>query len=192
MSAEIRDRPARRQNHHVTAVITHRVRPGREAGYEAWIKGISADARTFPGHLGVSILRPEPGVSTDYVVVLQFDTCDHLTDWLESGVRKEWIDRVQPMIQERENIQILTGLEAWFQLPSTKPQSAPKRYKQAVLVWMAVVLVGLLVSPQVAPLLRGLPWVLQVLINGAISVVLLTYVIMPQLTQWFRGWLFAP
>jgi antibiotic biosynthesis monooxygenase (ABM) superfamily enzyme len=26
---------------HVTAVITHRVRPGRETGYEEWLKGTS-------------------------------------------------------------------------------------------------------------------------------------------------------
>jgi antibiotic biosynthesis monooxygenase (ABM) superfamily enzyme len=179
------------QGQHVTAVITHRVRSGRADGYEGWIKGIAAAARNFPGHLGVSILRPQPGVSSDYVNVLRFDTCKHLTDWLNSDIRKDWIERVQPLIQEQESIQILTGLESWFQLPQQPGHGAPKRYKQAILVWVGVMIVSLLVTPLVAPLLQSLPSVLKVAVNVAITVALLSYVIMPRLTQWFKGWLFA-
>ncbi|MEM9809566.1 MAG: antibiotic biosynthesis monooxygenase [Cyanobacteria bacterium P01_D01_bin.56] len=95
------DTSYRSADQHVTAVITHRVRTGRQEGYETWIKGISAAARKFSGHLGVSILRPQPEAAPDYVIVLQFDTCNHLTAWLQSDVRKDWIDRVQPLIQEQ-------------------------------------------------------------------------------------------
>jgi hypothetical protein len=180
------------RQHHVTAVITHRVKPGRMEGYEEWIKGISAAAREFDGHLGVNILRPQPGSSpADYVIVLQFDTCDHLTGWLRSDTRKTWIERVQPLIQEQETIQILTGLEGWFQLPKQSGPKAPRRYKQAMLVWVGVMLVSLTVAPLVAPILESLPWFLAMAINVAITVSLLTYVIMPLLTRWFRGWLFA-
>jgi antibiotic biosynthesis monooxygenase (ABM) superfamily enzyme len=184
------DRPMSK-HHHVTAVITHRVRSGREAGYETWIKGISADARQFAGHLGVNILRPQPGGSSDYVIVLQFDSCPHLNAWLNSDIRKGWIDRVQPLIQEQESVQVLTGLEGWFQLPAQAAPTAPKRYKQAFLVWVGVMLVSLLVHPLFAPIMQYLPWLLRVAVSVAITVVLLSYVIMPRLTQWFRGWLFA-
>lgn len=180
------------RNHHVTAVITHRVRSGREAGYEEWLKGIAAAARQFDGHLGVNILRPQPGAAfSDYVAVLQFETCEHLTGWLRSDIRKEWIERAQPLIQDKETIQVLTGLEGWFQLPSQPMQAAPKRYKQAVLVWVGVMVASLFVAPLMAPLLAPLPMLLRTAIGVAITVVLLTYVIMPQLTRWFKGWLFA-
>ena len=176
---------------HVTAVITHRVKTGRQEGYETWIKGISAAAREFEGHLGVSILRPQPDATPDYVIVLQFDACDHLTAWLRSDIRKSWIERVQPLIQEQETVQILSGLESWFQLPKQPVHTAPKRYKQAILVWVGVMMVSLGVSPLVTPLLSALPWLLKVAVNVAITVVLLSYVIMPRLTRWFKGWLFA-
>ncbi len=176
---------------HVTAVITHRVKTGRQEGYEIWIKGISAAAREFEGHLGVSILRPQPDATPDYVIVLQFDACDHLTAWLRSDIRKSWIERVQPLIQEQETVQILSGLESWFQLPKQPVHTAPKRYKQAILVWVGVMTVSLGVSPLVVPLLSALPWLLKVAVNVAITVVLLSYVIMPRLTRWFKGWLFA-
>ncbi|MEL7223839.1 MAG: antibiotic biosynthesis monooxygenase [Cyanobacteria bacterium J06576_12] len=179
------------QNQFVTAVITHRVSDGRAEGYEEWIKGISAAARAFPGHMGVSLLRPQPGASLDYVIVLQFEAQERLSAWLNSDVRRDWIERVQPLIQEQESVQILSGLEAWFQLPSQPMHKTPKRYKQAALVWLGVTSVALIVSPLIAPLLMPLPWVLRVAINVAITVALLTYVIMPQLTRWFKQWLFA-
>ncbi len=186
-----RDSPMVDKTQHVTAVITHRVRSGREAGYEEWIKGIAADARQFEGHLGVNILRPQPGATSDYVIVLQFNSCPNLDAWLSSDIRKHWIDRVQPLIQEQESVQVLTGLEGWFQLPSQVTPKAPKRYKQAILVWVGVMMVSLFVHPLIAPMMQYLPWLLQVAVSVAITVVLLSYVIMPRLTRWLKGWLFA-
>jgi antibiotic biosynthesis monooxygenase (ABM) superfamily enzyme len=143
---------------HVTAVITHRVCPGREAGYEEWLKGIAADSRNFDGYQGAHILRPELGVTTDHVVVLQFDTCQHLETWMQSETRKGWVERVQPLIREPESIKTLTGLEPWFQLPSQPSHSPPKRYKQAILVWIGVASISLLVTPHVAALLTSWPY----------------------------------
>ncbi|MEB3353366.1 MAG: antibiotic biosynthesis monooxygenase [Cyanobacteriota bacterium] len=174
----------------VTAVITHRVRPGREAGYEEWIKGIAADARNFSGYLGAHILRPELGLSSDYTIVVQFDTCPHLEAWMQSETRKSWIERVNPLIREPESIKMLSGLEPWFQLPGPSPHSAPKRYKQAILVWIAVVSISLLVSPHVNALLSSWPMVLRLSINMGITVLLLTYWVMPFLTRIFKNWLF--
>ncbi|MEM7772763.1 MAG: antibiotic biosynthesis monooxygenase [Cyanobacteria bacterium P01_A01_bin.37] len=178
-------------SHHVTAVISHRVKAGRKKGYEEWIRGIAAAAREFDGHLGVSILRPQSDSSPDYVIVLQFDTCDHLTGWLHSDIRKGWIERAKPLIEAKEHIQILTGLESWFQLPKQPGSMAPKRYKQAILVWVGVIAVSLVVGPIVAPVLSSLHWLLQMLIEVAITVAILSYVVMPTLTRWFKRWLFS-
>ena len=183
--------PSTDRTQHVTAVITHRVKSGQEGSYEKWIKGISAAARAFDGHLGVNILRPQPSSPSDYTIVLRFDTCGHLTAWLNSKTRKAWIEKVKPFIREQETMQILTGLESWFQLPSQTGSSAPKRYKQALLIWLGVMSVSLFVSPWIAPLLAPLPWLLRVSINVAVTVTVLSYVIMPWLTRRFRHWLFA-
>lgn len=192
MSVNAIDSDSGDRSQHVTAVITHRVKAGLTQEYEDWIRGISAAARGFTGHLGVSILRPQPESHPDYTIVLQFDTCDRLNAWLNSDIRNAWIERVHPLIQERETVQILTGLESWFQLPKRGTPPAPQRYKQAILVWIGVMLVALLVSPLVAPVLDSLPWPLGLAVNVAITVVLLSYVIMPQLTRRFKRWLSAP
>jgi hypothetical protein len=177
--------------HHVTAVITHRVKPGREKGYEAWMKGIAAAAREFEGHLGISILRPQPGTPPDYVIVLQFDECDRLQAWLQSEVRRDWFERAKPLIYPQENIQILTGLESWFQIPTQSASLTPKRYKQTILVWGAVMVVNLAVTPFVEPLWRSLPALLATALNSAVTVFLLIYLLLPNLTRWFKGWLLS-
>jgi antibiotic biosynthesis monooxygenase (ABM) superfamily enzyme len=182
----------RPQGQLVTAVISQRVREGREPGYEEWMKGIAAAARDFEGHLGISILRPQPGSPPDYVIVLQFDTCDHLQAWLKSEVRQRWLERVQPLVKdEGDTIQILTGLESWFQLPKASGAIAPKRYKQAILVWVGVMAASLVVTPLIRPLLAPLPGLLALSLSVAITVILLSYIIMPNLTRWFKPWLFS-
>ena len=174
----------------VTAVITHRVRPGREAGYEEWLKGIAADAGRFDGYQGAHILRPQMGISPDHVVVVQFDTCAHLEAWMQSETRKGWVERVQPLIREPESIKTITGLEPWFQLPGRPSQAPPKRYKQAILVWVGVASTFSAVSPLLAALLSSWPAIILTLVKLTIMVWLLNYVVMPFLTRCFKGWLF--
>lgn len=174
----------------VTAVITHRVRPGREAGYDAWLQGIAADARNCTGYLGAHILRPELGVSSDHVIVVQFETCQQLDAWMQSPTRQGWITRVRPLIFEPESVKVLTGLEPWFQLPEAGKPPIPKRYKQAILVWIAVAGLSLLLGPVVGKVLASWPEILRLLVNTGIMVTLLTYWVMPFFTRRFKGWLF--
>lgn len=174
----------------VTAVITHRIRPGREAGYEDWLEGIAADARGFNGYLGAHILRPELGVSSDHVIIVQFETCQHLEAWMQSETRRRWIERVEPLIREPEAVRVLTGLEPWFQLPGKTRQTSPKRYKQALLVWLGVAGLSLFLAPLLGWLLGSWPQPLRLVINTGITVVILTYWLMPWLTQRLKGWLF--
>ena len=108
---------------------------------------------------------------------------------MQSESRKGWIERVKPLISEPESVKTLTGLEPWFQLPSQPTHSPPKRYKQAILVWVGVASTFLVVSPLVAALLSSWPGILMMLIKLTIMVGLLTYGVMPFLTRRFQGWL---
>lgn len=176
--------------YHVTAVITHLVKPGREKGYEEWMRGIIPVAKTFEGHLGVNVLRPQKGIHSEYIIVLHFDHHQHLQAWLDSEVRREWIERVKPLIQAPEDVQILTGLETWFVLPRRSQKAPPKRYKMALLTWLAVFLTLSVVARVLRPLLTLLPGVLAQLITIGAVVWILTYVLMPQLTRLFYKWLY--
>ncbi|PZV08992.1 MAG: antibiotic biosynthesis monooxygenase [Leptolyngbya sp.] len=174
----------------VTAIVSHVVRPGREQGYEEWVHGIAADARTFKGHLGVSTIRPHDHTHPEYVVILKFDRYGNLKTWLESDIRREWIERLQPLIEQPESIQTLTGLETWFSLPNQPLKSPPPRYKMAIVTWMGVFVTLTVVSRLFAPILSNLPILLNQLITTGLVVALLTYLIMPRLTRLFKRWLY--
>ncbi len=178
------------ETHQVTAIISHFIRSGREQGYEEWLHGIATDAHQFKGHLGVNVIRPCDPTHPEYVAIVRFDHYNNLKTWLESSVRQEWLERLQPLIEKPETIQTLTGLETWFTLPNKPMKAPPPRYKMAVVTWLGVFLTISILNRLLVPLLVGLPVLLTTLLVTGLTVALLTYGIMPRLTQLFRKWLY--
>ncbi len=177
-----------RQNQQVTAIISHYIRPGRESGYEEWLQGISQTARQFEGHEGVTILRPQPGSRTEYVIILRFNNYKNLCQWMKSSERKEWIERANPLTEKPENVQILTGLEALVSLPNNASAPPPK-YKTAFVTWIGVFSCASILGHFLAPYLAGFPFLLRQAIMTGLVVMLLAYVVMPWLTRLFYQWL---
>lgn len=76
-----------------TVVLAKRVRPGMEAEFEAWQRGIGEAAQAYPGFEAAEMVRPVPGVQDEYVIVFRFESSDTLVQWLESEERADWIAR---------------------------------------------------------------------------------------------------
>ena len=174
----------------VTAVIHHDVQPGMAARYEQWLKKIIPVAAAFPGHLGVSILRPAAGTGS-YVVTLRFDAMRAAQHWFDSGERARLMEEVQPLLADEENVETRTGIEFWFDAPEQRRAPAWKQF----MLTLSVIL----------PLTMIVPWVLSLLVPfapllgrylvshvlvAALIVALMTYVIMPRLTRLAAGWLY--
>jgi len=149
------------ENHQVTAIISHLVRLGREQGYEEWFYGIATAVGKFKGHLGVNMIRPRDQAHPEYVAIVRFDHYENLKKWLESDTRREWIERLQPLIEKPEAVQTLTGLETWFTLSDKPLKSPPPRYKMALITWLGVFITLAILSRLLAPLLFGLPLLLN-------------------------------
>ncbi len=174
----------------VTAIISHLVRPGREQGYEEWVHGIGAAAKTFEGHQGVNIICPCDHSNPEYVVILRFDRYANLKKWLESDIRREWIERLGPLIQKSEDIQTLTGLETWFHIPGKPPKAPPPRRKMVLVTWLGVFVTATVVGEIMSLVLSVLPPLVGRFITMGIVVVLLTYFVMPRLVKLFHPWLY--
>ena len=71
----------------VSAVISTRVKPGKEAEYRAWERKIAAAQSKARGLQGYRFEPPVPGVQDDYVAILRFDSEDNLNAWLDSPER---------------------------------------------------------------------------------------------------------
>jgi uncharacterized protein len=173
----------------VTAIASRRVKSGKEQEFEEWVTGILGAAAEFPGYLGSNVMRPSDPDDDEFQILFKFDHASNLKRWEESGERRTWLQRVQPLVHE-ENVRVLTGLETWFTLPSRPGEPAPPRYKMAIVTWIAVFPLATVIFALTHPLLGGLPTVIRTLVFTLIMVTTMTYVVMPRMTRLFSFWLY--
>jgi antibiotic biosynthesis monooxygenase (ABM) superfamily enzyme len=113
-------------------LYSRRVKPGREADFETWARGILAAAGQFPGHLGASVLDA-PG-SRERHILFSFADRRSLQVWLDSAERRHWLARVEELLEANRGWQQLTGLETWLKLPGSNVPTLkpPPRWR----VWL--------------------------------------------------------
>ena len=173
----------------VNSVITRTVKPGHEPAFETWLHGISQAAARFPGHHSVTILRPRAG-DREYTIVLQFDREENLKAWLESDVRREWVERSKADTEGEERRAVVSGLEHWFTLPGKAAPHRPPPWKMATLTILVVYPTILALNAILAPVLRSVPHPIGPLIVTICLTLLLTYLLMPNVTRLAYSWLY--
>jgi antibiotic biosynthesis monooxygenase (ABM) superfamily enzyme len=174
----------------VTVVISRRVKPGCEADFETFLAGVTAACGQFPGYMGSHIFRPASADDPEYRVIFRFDRLANLRRWETSEERQMWFTQAEALTESPPHIQVLTGLETWFTLPGKTAIVPPPRYKMALVTWLAVFPLITLISTLLQTQLGELPTVLRVMAITAIAVPTMTYLLMPQMTQIFAGWLY--
>jgi antibiotic biosynthesis monooxygenase (ABM) superfamily enzyme len=174
----------------VTTTVTRRVKPGHEPFYEQFLDGIIAAASQFPGYLGIEVFRPENASAGEYRTVYRFDTREHLQSWLDSAERATWLERAEPHVIGPMRMQVLTGLETWFTLPGRPGAAPPPRYKMAVLTWLTLFPLLTLVVVVFGPALESIPLVPRLAVTSAVTIPIMTWLVMPRVTRLLRGWLY--
>lgn len=174
----------------VTVVISRRVKPECKAEFELFLSGITTSCEKFHGHLGSNIFPPVNSDDPEYRIILKFDRLSNLRNWEASPERKYWFDIAEPLTVSPPQIQVLTGLETWFTLAGNTSITPPPRYKMTVVTWLAVFPLITFISLILKQQLSTLPLVFRVAIITAIAVPTMTYLLMPQMTKLFSGWLY--
>ncbi len=174
----------------VTIDISRRIKPGCEAAFEEILMGMIADAMKVEGHLGVNVFRPIDSRNPTYRVIFKFDRMSNLRRWEESDVRRQWLARMESLTLGAPETQVLTGLEAWFTLPGQRIITPPPRYKMTVITWLAIFPLIVGINLLFGAFLSSLPMLLRSLVLTVPLVLLMTYVVMPQMTRLFTGWLY--
>lgn len=174
----------------VTVSVSRRVLPGREADYEAWVRGIAEVAKGFKGQQGLNVLRPSDQTGGRYVLIYRFDSHDNAHAWESSDARAEWIAKLDGISDGDADRKTATGLEVWFDLPTVPAASQPPRHKMAVV--LIAVIFGLVLSLQVVlgPYIASWPRWSQTLTVVTLQVLAMTYLIMPLITALLKRWLF--
>ncbi|GGI97642.1 antibiotic biosynthesis monooxygenase [Streptomyces brasiliensis] len=165
-------------------VFTWEVKSGHESDFERWAHGMEREAAAFPGHEGVTWLRPE-GEGARYHAVVRFADTSALDRWMTSPQRAEWQQSAAPLVRPVRPHLATTGLETWFNVPgiSAKP---PARWKMSLVTILAVYPFALLYDGLVAEHFHG--WALRwrTAVFPIILAPLLTHAVMPWLSRVFR------
>ena len=173
----------------VTISIARQVVPGREADYEEWVRGITADALSFPGHMGVNVIKPTAS-SREYVTIFRYDSYAHMCAWRESELRKQWLQRLEGIVEGEDQERRGTGLEFWFSLPEL-PTAHPSPHKMATVLLVVVFVLVLMIKYLVAPFTGDWPESARLFLGVFLQVMLMTYLVMPRVTRMLKSWLYS-
>lgn len=173
----------------VSAVISTRVRPGREAQYRAWERRIAAAQTKAAGFQGYRFEPPIPQVQDHFVAILRFDNEANLQAWFDSPVRKKLVAEADSLTEEFHTRIARTGFDHWF--TGDKPAGVPV-WKQNMLVLLmlypVVFLFGFWVQAPLLVATLNLPFALALFLGNVVSIVLLNWLV-PWISGRFHWWL---
>jgi hypothetical protein len=144
--------------------------------------------RASKGFLAADLLPPEaPG--GDYQVVINFASEADLAAWDACPARAAIHARMREVAEAEPEYRSLSGLEAWF-APAVVPASMhPPRARMAVVTWLGIFPTVSFFLYFVLPYLQGLPFLPRTALLTGLIVMTMTWVVMPRLTRWMRGFL---
>jgi uncharacterized protein len=187
----VRDDEGGRKPAPVSAVISTRVKPGKEAEYRAWERRIAAAQSKAPGLQGYRFEPPVPGVQDDYVAILRFDNQANLQAWLDSPVRKKLVEEAEPLTVEF-HARMGTGFEQWFRDESNgaAPLSVWKMdFIVLLLLYPIVFLWGVWIGTPILQDRMNMPWALNLFVGNIFSVALTGFLVpwvANRMTWWLR------
>ena len=174
----------------IHCAITRIVREGKEAEFEEAIKRFVARSMGHHGTTGAHLLRPtDASRPREYGILRSFGSEEHMAEFYASDLFADWQAEVADLVEGDPVHRKLHGLEAFFRGDSGK---APPRWKMAVVTWLGVFPVVLFWSRLLAPQLSFIHPVLVTAVVVLAAVITLTWLVMPNLTKWFAGWLHKP
>ena len=137
----------------VTFIIQHKVRATHRQQYEQWLRDIGREAERYPGHLGTNVIRPLDAAG-QYTIIIRFDRYEHLKAWVESDVRRNYVRKVEPILEGGDRIEIKSGLDFWFTPPGVR---APNRFKQFLITFSAIYPLALVIPAGLSPAIEVMP-----------------------------------
>lgn len=167
-------------------VIEHEVSKQKEEEFTQWQHRIIQAASQFDGYLGTTVCPPIEHDIKWYIIV-QFDSPDRLTNWLESDIRLNLVEIGRQIFLSYKITHFTTGLERWF----VKQEAHPPAWKQILATLLGLYPTVMLLSLLQASLQWTSSWRFAdvMLLSNFISCCLLTWFVMPFVAWLLKAWL---
>ena len=202
MSEEDDDNNSNKHSKPVTVIVKRIAKKDKIKEFEEWLSGISKEVSRQNGNMGIDIIKPTPNISNkskpEYVIIFRFNTYENLDKWEKSPIRHEWLQKGRKLAESDYDVQKMTGLEFWFtpyfndESSPMIPLQPPPRYKMVIVTIPVISILLMTLVPQIHFLteMLSIPFPIRLVIALTITVLLMTYVIMPLLTKLLKPWLF--
>jgi antibiotic biosynthesis monooxygenase (ABM) superfamily enzyme len=174
----------------VNVVVSYTVKPGKEKVFERTIHQTINAAHNYTGHLGATVIKDD---DRRYHLIYRFSGHELLNKWLQSDERKQFLDKISGFVEDKViEVQKITGFETWFKAPAEAHTASPPRWKMLLLTFLGAYPVVVLFQFLIAPHILKWNLFLRSLMFPIVILTTMTYLVMPVLTRWFRGWLYKP
>lgn len=170
----------------VAEVISTHVAPGLESRFRRWTATIQQAQATFPGYRGTYIQAPS-AKQAHWTTLVRFATSAELDAWLASPERRKLIAQGDSVVSAWHSHRMPDAFAGWFQAgDGTAP---PPAWKQSMVVLLALFPVVMAELSFLSPMLAGLNSALATFIGNAISVAILSWLLVPPLIRALGWWL---
>jgi antibiotic biosynthesis monooxygenase (ABM) superfamily enzyme len=177
----------RRASGTASSVFAYRIRLDREVEFREWRRRILEEARKWDGFLGTESFDTLDSADREFVVVVRFDSRAHLDAWLNSSVRRTYMDEVAQYVSNYTLRRIGSGFEGWFDISENR--KPPASWRQALVILTALFPVIMTMRHLLSPIFAILPMPVAFLLLLALDMAFLTYVVMPRFTRLMNFWL---
>jgi len=172
-------------------VLTHRVAREEIEDYLAWRRKAIAAQAHYPGYLATEFFQPH-GFQDEWVDIVRYDSAAHLNNWMNCKERKSLLAELDKIVESRHSHRV-TGLEGWFAVNRGPDAAAsgPPSWKQMLTVLFALY-PTVMVLNFLSPLMQNLSLPVRMLISNVLSCSMLTWLVMPRVSQFLDFWLNPP
>ena len=173
----------------VTVVVSHPVSAEHEQQFLDWQQQVTAAEREFPGFRGSELFRPVAGVQKDWTAVYRFASEADLNRWLESPERAELLVQ-EELFKDFELRQVANSFGSWFSFGGDGEIAvSTPAWKSALSVLVGLYPTVVLLTLAISKLWPDAELWASLLLGNILSVSLLTWVVMPNVTRALRFWL---
>jgi antibiotic biosynthesis monooxygenase (ABM) superfamily enzyme len=174
----------------VTEVFVTHVLPNQVAAYREWIGKMHQAESKFPGFRRTFVQPPKDEKEGSWITLLQFDTPEHLDQWLNSAERQAILKEGKSFIHSLESHHVVSGFSGWFAERSDLAQP-PAAWKQTMLVLLVIFPIVMMEIKYLNPLTKQFSTSIATFIGNAISVALVSWPTIP-IAIYFLGWWLKP
>lgn len=192
----IRSTRSKSQHFYSSSVMEYIVPEDMTTQFEEWYNRVRQVAQTYSGFLRADLCPPldcQDGVIKCYSII-HFETPKQLNAWMTSKQRQQLFRQGQSIFLAYRFKSFSTGLEGWFSSHAGAAEQhglGPPPWKQVLAVvlglYPTLIVQGMVFAA--LGMMQSWPMPTALLVNNLITSSILTWVVMPRVSQFLGFWL---